>query len=102
MNAPSGSSRTGPLPQEGQELNIILENNDVYLPCGSTSEAPSELTKWASANDWNEVKRTVSQTGSMLLYNGYRVKVLDRGFLKSRVRVLRDDQECWVVSDALR
>jgi hypothetical protein len=102
MNAPSGSSRTGPLPQEGQELSIALENNDVYLPCGSTTEALSELTKWASANDWNEVKRTVSETGSTLLYNGYRVKMLDRGILKSRVRVLRDDKECWVVSDALR
>jgi hypothetical protein len=102
MNAPSNSSRTGPLPQEGQELSITLENNDVYLPCGSTTEALSELTKWASANDWNEVKRTVSKTGSTLLYNGYRVKMLDRGILKSRVRVLRDDKECWVVSDALR
>lgn len=98
----TGAVHAGILAQEGQEVTIALESNNVYVPCGSTPEALSEMMKWGSANDWDEVKRTGIKTDSTLLYNGDHVKVLDRGLLRSKVRVLQSDKECWVVSEILR
>ncbi|HTS50377.1 MAG TPA: hypothetical protein VMH05_20670, partial [Bryobacteraceae bacterium] len=74
-----------------------------------------EMTKWAVRGDNAEVKRTMQVTGSIGLTPGLRVKVLDVGFGKRKVRVLglfsdgqlysedaRTGRECWVSKDALR
>ena len=92
-----------------------------FWPCGSTTEAFDELMKWAVRGDNAEVKRTMRTTRSFALEGGMKVKILDIGFGKRKVRVLtnsageaslKDEQgvfsadvrigrECWVVSEAL-
>lgn len=85
-----------------------------FWPCGSSPEAYDELTKWAARRDDSEVKRILVRTRSVGLTSGLRVKILDAGFFKRKVRVLglysdghlysedpRTGRECWVSSEAL-
>lgn len=97
-NSPSGATA-----QEGEEISITLESNSVFMPCGSTPATLDELIKWGGITpDRDEVRRIVLTTDSVLLNNGDRVKVLERGFIKSKVRVLGRDKECWVPTEAIR
>ena len=77
--------------------------------------------KWAVRGDNEEMKRTMRATHSIGLTSNLRVKVLDTGFGKRRVRVVSDREgnvylkdekgqfladprigrECWVVTEAL-
>jgi len=89
--------------QNGDTVTIRLESDNVYLPCGSTAETLDELIKWSSITpDMSEVTRIVVTTGSVLLNNRDVVKVIDRGFVKSKIRVLASDKECWVPTEAIR
>jgi hypothetical protein len=78
-----------------------VRQGDGSWPCGSTTEALDELTKWAVRGDEEEVARTLIKTGSVSLAGGIRVKILDIGFGKRKVRVLSNDRECWLASEAL-
>lgn len=85
-----------------------------FWPCGSSIEALDEMMKWVARRDDTEVKRAMAQTGSIGLTEGLRVKLLDVGFGKRKVRVLglyadgelmtedaRTGHTCWVASEAL-
>ena len=103
---------------------VTVRQSNGFWPCGSTTEALDELTKWAVRGDSAEVRRTLFKTRSIGIDGGMKVKILDtRGFLiqQRKVRVLtnsageaygRDEQgqfpadprighECWVDSQAL-
>jgi hypothetical protein len=86
--------------------------------CGSTKEAFSEATRRA-VDGSAEMFNTIRRTHSFMLLDGTQVKVLDRGFISSEVRVLgqfdpddgrvhawpedrRIGHECWVASEAVR
>lgn len=91
-------------------------------PCGSTEEALDELVKWAVRGDNAEFNHTMRATRSFALDAGMKVKILDTGFGKRKIRVvtnnageayLKDEQgafpadtrigrECWVNFEALQ
>jgi len=60
------------------------------------------MTKWSVRGETRKASITLLRTGSMFLNRGDTVKVLDRGFVMSKVRVLNAGKECWVASEALR
>jgi hypothetical protein len=87
--------------------------------CGSTKEALGEMVKRAVRHDSSEMFRTMRRTHSFALTDGFQVKILDRGFVSSKVRVTgwldpddgrihaypeekRIGRECWVPSEAVR
>jgi len=114
-SAPASSSTAG----IGETVTVRQGNG--YWPCGSTTEAFDELMKWSVRGDQAEIKRTLVKTGSIGIDGGMKVKILDFGFGKRKVRVLTNDageaylkdeqgvfpadprigRECWVVSEAL-
>lgn len=111
-------SRTS-APGLGETAGIV--NGHGFWPCGSSEAAFSQVMKWAALGDNAELKRTMLRTHSIGLVSGLRVKILDVGFDKRKVRVLgmymeddennnkmrlftedpRTGRECWVVSEAL-
>lgn len=72
------------------------------LFCGSSKDALDEITKWAVLHDTKECVRVVIRTHSSVLKQGDMVKVLDRGFFTTKIRILETDSECWVPSEAIR
>jgi hypothetical protein len=115
------STKSGGQTQIGIGESATVRSAYGFWPCGSNPEAFSELMKWAVRGDNPEVKRTMRATRSFGLVGGMRVKILDVGFGRRRVRVLtnsageaylkdeegsfaadpRIGRECWVVSEAL-
>lgn len=108
--------------QDHDEIGAIVDvtrgtqanGREGFWPCGSTPEAFDEMEKWAVRNDSDEVKITMRRTHSIGLTAGLKVKILDVGFGKRKVRVLglmseghlyaedpRTGNECWVVTEAL-
>jgi hypothetical protein len=103
----------------GETVGIV--NGRGFWPCGSSEAAFSQMMKLAALGDNAELKRIMVRTHSIGLVPGLRVKILDVGFDKRKVRVLgiymQDDEnnnrmrlftedsrtgrECWVVSEAL-
>jgi hypothetical protein len=91
-------------------------------PCSPTEDGLSELLKWSVRGDTAEFNRAMTRTGSIGIVPGMKVKVLDTGFGKRKVRVLTNDageaylkdeqgtfpadtrigRECWVNSEALQ
>jgi hypothetical protein len=69
--------------------------------CGSTVSAFDELTRWAVLRDEEEVARTLVRTGSAMISPGSTVKILDLGFVRTKVRV-PSGLECWVAAEAVR
>lgn len=120
---PQGSSPASPLSPSRADIgeSVTVRQGNGFWPCGSTKEAFDELMKWAVRGDNAEVKRTMGITHSIGIVGGMKVKILDIGFGKRKVRVLtndngeaylRDEQgvfpadprigrECWVASEAL-
>ena len=112
----TGAKSTSPTSSERASIGAtvgIVEGKG-FWPCGSSPEAYDELMKWAARRDDSEVKRILVRTRSVGLTSGLRVKILDVGFFKRKVRVLgllsdgrlysedpRTGRECWVSSDAL-
>ncbi len=114
--SPSTSPSTAAI---GETVTVRQSNG--FWPCGSTTEAFDELMKWAVRGDNAEVKRTLVKTRSIGIDGGMKVKILDFGFGKRKIRVLTNDageaylkdeqgvfpadprigRECWVVSEAL-
>jgi len=99
-------------------LGAIVTVKSGKWPCASTTQAYDQIMKWAAAGDSGEMLRVLRTTRSFLLIDNYRVKILQSGFTKSRVRVAGfydpDDQrvhvdqeianigrECWVPNEAL-
>jgi hypothetical protein len=95
-------------PGIGETTTVHTANG--YWPCGSTTEALDEMEKWRALGDSQEVARVLLRTGSGRLVGGMKVKILDTGFEKRKVRALTNangkalpgDLECWVTSDAVR
>lgn len=81
--------------------------------CASTVQAYGEITKWAVYNDRNEMARAMVMSHSFLLAAGTKVKVLDLGFGRRRVRVMNtiidssipdmgtEGQACWIADEGL-
>jgi hypothetical protein len=60
------------------------------------------MTKWAVRGDNEEGVRVMLRTGSGFVNQGEAVKVLDPGFLATKVRIIRSGTECWVASEFAR
>jgi hypothetical protein len=88
---------------------VTIPQSNGYWPCGSTTDALEEMTKWAARGDTHEVARTMLKTNSGLLRTGMQVKVLDSGIGTRKVRIEVDADgktvhgvsECWVAMEAL-
>ncbi len=113
------SARTNPA-GIGDTATVVQGNG--FWPCGSTTEAYNELMKWAALGDHAEETRTLNRTRSIGIVGGMKVKILDVGLGKRKVRVLTNDageaylkdeqgvfpadprigRECWVASEAVR
>lgn len=70
--------------------------------CGSTPAAMDEAMKWLVRNDSEEAARIVLKTGSSIVQRGDEIKVLDLGFMRSKVRLLKTYSECWVPTEVAR
>lgn len=116
----------GPPPSNRPHKNAAASDGGYVViqkgwPCGSSKNALSEITKWAVQKDTAEMARTMAITGSALLIPGTRVKILDTGFMSSKIRIIRmgdpadsglsgksslyygfAGQECWAPSEAVR
>jgi hypothetical protein len=111
--------REGPTADIGETVNVARgtqsNGTEGFWPCGSTMAALDEMVNWAVRGDSAEVKRVMARTQSIALTSGLRVKILDTGFGKRKVRVLgnyadgpryaqedpRTGVECWVATEAL-
>jgi hypothetical protein len=69
--------------------------------CMNTERGFEEIVKWATVNDTEEMTRAMLRYGGMFIARGDLVKVIDSGFAKRRVRVLKTGRECWVVSEVV-
>ncbi len=119
--APSHTPPTATPGPVGAGITATVVEGRGFWPCGSTTAAYDELMKWSVRGDMAEVRRTLTRTRSIGIVGGMKVKVLDIGFGRKKIRVLtnsagqstlRDEQgvfsadprigrECWVVSEAL-
>src|SRR5258706_8408710 len=70
-------------------------------PCGSSPAALDEMTRWLVRRDSREAARVAIETGSSIVEAGDEVEDLDLGFMRTKLRVLRTDTQCWVVSEAV-
>jgi hypothetical protein len=115
QQAPANGSRA----DIGETLTVQRAKG--FWVCASTPDALREMLKWVVADDQAEVKRTMVRTHSIAVNGGMKVKVLDIGFGKRKIRVLTNDagemylrdekgafpadprigRECWVPSEAL-
>lgn len=71
------------------------------VPCGATKEALDEIYKWGELRDKEEFIRTIAKTGSVIAEPGMQAKVLDRGIIRTKVRLLDSGTECWIYSDRI-
>jgi hypothetical protein len=69
--------------------------------CSDTEKGYEEVGKWQSRGDNEEVARALLRYGGVIVAAGESLKVLERGFLKHRVRVVRTGHECWVTRAAI-
>jgi hypothetical protein len=65
----------------------------------ATEHGFSEMIKWEAAGDSSEVERAAKRFGGTFVEKGEMLKVLDVGFLKRRVRLVKSDYECWVIAE---
>jgi len=96
---------------------VVMVNHGRWV-CGSSKEAHDEITKWVVLKDNEEMLQVMRRTNSFALPDGYQVKILDRGFATTKVRVLgwldpddgkihaypednRIGRECWVTTEAV-
>ena len=68
--------------------------------CMPTESGLDEIVRWSVRNDREEMTRSFIKNGGLLLKAGSRVKVLDVGFTKAKIRDVKTDHECWVVREA--
>jgi hypothetical protein len=85
-------------------VGAIVKPNAAYVPaiCMDTDEGLSEALKWAGRKDIGEIFRVMGRLGGQFVNEADQLKILDTGFLKTKVRVLRTDRECYVVSEVVR
>jgi len=97
----------GPRPWSGGGSNPstfgarVSMTSDGY--CAPTPEALTAFVRWQNRKDPEEMMRVVrGHPGGRLFEAREAAKVLDPGVLQSRVRLLRDDLECWVIPEVYR
>lgn len=84
------------------ERGAVIAIKPGYPPlCMDTKEGLDEATKWYGV-DRGEVLRAMLKHGGEILAPGARIKLLDPGILRARVRVLESERECWVVQELVR
>jgi hypothetical protein len=93
-----------------QEARDIIRRNSTVMPgevvankaptvCMDTPEGFNEAIRWSNRGDFKEVLRTIRTHGGQLLAAGARMKILDTGILKTRVRITETDRECYVAAE---
>jgi hypothetical protein len=70
--------------------------------CGSTQEALDEMFKWALRGDKSEAALVAIRTHSTAVKDGDDIKILDLGFMHTKIRIFRTGRECWVASEIAR
>jgi len=78
---------------------VTVQENSL---CGSTPGALDEMYRWAVRGDKTEAARVAINTHSTAVKGGDTVKILEIGFIHSKIRILRSERECWVVSELVR
>lgn len=99
--------------------DVVMVNHGSWV-CASSKDAFDEVTKWATRGDTQEMLLALRSTRSFLLSpDGWKVKILDKSWLTTRVRVLgwldpddgrvhaypgeaRIGRECWVPMEAVQ
>lgn len=72
---------------------------DKVAVCGSSPAALDEVTKWLVRGDKEEAARVIVRTGSALVQEGAYVKILDLGIMRSKIRIIKTNRECWVATE---
>jgi hypothetical protein len=72
---------------------------DKVAVCGSTPAALDEVTKWLVRSDKEEAARALLHSGSTLIQEGAYIKILDLGIMRSKIRIIKTDKECWVATE---
>jgi hypothetical protein len=93
-----GEPRTAARPPE---LGDIITPRPGYPPiCLDTKDGLDEAMQWWS-KDREEVARAIIKHGGQILKPDQRIKILDFGLIRAKVRVLSTDRECWVVRELI-
>ncbi len=81
------------------DLGDTVKPRPGYLTaCMPTEDGLSEVVKWQVAGDQGEMGRSLLNRGGTVVTSDDRLKVLDVGFAKTKVRV-SGGAECYVVSE---
>ena len=78
---------------------VVVKSTWICMP---TKDGLDEIIKWSVAKDSQEMFRTMLAGGGSIVEAGDSIKLLDRGIIRSRVRVLKTGRECWVPAEAAR
>jgi hypothetical protein len=117
----SQTSTAAPAATSDLGATVGIVDGHGFWACGSSEAALNQMLNLVALGYNAEAKRAMVRTHSIGLTPGLRVKILDVGFEKRKVRVLglytQDDEnhnkmrlltgdprtgrECWVVSEAL-
>lgn len=92
--------KNNPAPQLVKEGDVVSTKKDSF--CGSSPEALDDMVKWAARGDVQEALRVMLKTRSSLVGKGDTVKILDVGIIRTKVRQLKTDRECWLIPEAVR
>ena len=65
-----------------------------------TEEGFDNVSKWLARKDTNEASRALLKDGGSFVSAGQDLKILDTGLMKSKVRIISTDRECWIVREA--
>lgn len=69
--------------------------------CADTEQGFNEISKWQSLGDKGEILHAMDRYGAEFVRPGDSLKILELGFIKRRVRVLKTGRECFVVREAV-
>lgn len=92
-------------PADGTSRTRLTEGSIVNAKrptiCADTEKGFDEVIRWAARNDTEEMTRALLRYGGAFVKIGDKVKILDLGILKERVRILKTGRECWLVREAI-
>lgn len=93
-------------PGKGIRPNVgaVISPNSEYTPaiCMDTAAGMDEAFKWINRRDMGELARTMIQHGGQLVEASDKIKILQTGIVKTKVRVIRTRRECYVASEVVR
>lgn len=86
------------------KLGVILATSSGQPPvCVGTKRGLDEALRWYRLGDGEEVVRTfLAHGGGQILRPGTKVKVLEPGISRTKIRVLNTSRECWVIRELIQ